>query len=175
MFDGAFADYTLMHPNIRPYPQQPQETSGVSFDSKGYIKYSLAESDYPTLIIVDPIYDDEDNVIKPGYYELALSDDERFLLLIQSKEAVAVIPVFKVEEDAKEPARLNQKKYKKQLKKEAKQRKEINEKRDKVGMPHDEEEVYMTADMVYNPKGDFYLIKYERGTIRAWGAIKRYK
>ena len=64
-------------------------------------------------------------------------------------------------------------KLEKQLKKEVKQRKEINEKRDKVGMPHDKEKVYMTADIEYNPNGSFYLIKYERGTIRAWGAIKK--
>lgn len=173
MFDGAFVDYTLMHPNIRPYPQEPQETAGITLDSKSYVRYSLAESDYPTLIIVDPIYDNNNNVIKPGYYELALSDDQRFLLLIQSKEAIAVIPVFKIEEDASESKRLNQKAYKKQLKKEEKQRKEINKKRDKVGMPHDEEKIYMEADIEYNPKGEFYLIKYERGTIRAWGAIKK--
>ena len=105
MFDGCFAEYVLMHPNIRPYPQFPQETEGTKPDSKTYVRYSLADSDYPTLIIVDPIFDNEGNVIRPGYYELALSDNQDFLLLIQSKEAVAVIPVFRVEEDAKEPER----------------------------------------------------------------------
>lgn len=173
MFEGAFADYILMDAQTRPYPMMPQETSGVSHDSKTFVRYSLADSDYPTLIIVDPIYDNAGNVIKPGYYELALSDSHEFLLLIQSKEAVAVIPVFKVEEDASAPKRLNDKKYKKELKKEEKQRKEINEKRDKVGMPHDEPKVYMEADIQYNPQGDYYLIKYERDTIRAWGAIKK--
>lgn len=173
MFEGAFADYILMDAQTRPYPMMPQETSGVSHDSKTFVRYSLADSDYPTLIIVDPIYDHAGNVIKPGYYELALSDSQEFLLLIQSKEAVAVIPVFKVEEDASAPKRLKDKKYKKELKKEEKQRKEINKKRDKVGMPHDEPKVYMEADIQYNPQGDYYLIKYERDTIRAWGAIKK--
>ena len=173
MFDGCFAEYVLMHPNIRPYPQFPQETEGTKPDSKTYVRYSLADSDYPTLIIVDPIFDNEGNVIRPGYYELALSDNQDFLLLIQSKEAVAVIPVFRVEEDAKEPERLNNKEYKKQRQKEAKQRKEINAKRDKVGIPHDEEKLYMDATIEYNETGNYYLIKYERGTIRAWGAIKK--
>jgi len=173
MFDGAFADYVLMHPNIRPDPIMPQETAGVTQDSKTYVRYSLAESEYPTLIIVDPIWDGEENVIKPGYYELALSDSHEFLLLIQSKEAVAIIPVFKVEEDAKEPERLNNKEYKKQLKKEAKQREEINKKREKVGQPPDEKKVYMEASIEFNPNGNYYLIKYERDTIRAWGAIKK--
>jgi hypothetical protein len=162
-----------MHPTTRPDPIMPQETSGITVDSKTYVRYSLAESDYPTLVIVDPIYDGDGNVIKPGYYELALSDSQEFLLLIQSKEAVAVIPVFKVEEDALEPVRLNNKKYKKELKRERKAREETNKKREKVGMPKDEEKVYMEATIEYNPNGSYYLIKYERGTIKAWGAIKK--
>lgn len=173
MFEGAFADYVLMHPNTRPYPQMPQETSGVYPASKTYTRYSLSDSYYPTLIIVDPIFDNGGDVIQPGYYELALSDNHDFLLLIQSKEAVAVIPVFKVEEDAREPERLNNKEYKKQLKKEQKEREDTNKKREKVGQPPDEEKVYMEATIEYNPNGSYYLIKYERDTIRAWGAIKK--
>lgn len=173
MFDGAFVDYTLMHPMGRVYPKMPQETSGVYPASKTYTRYSLADSDYPTLIIVDPIYDHGENVIQPGYYELALADSHEFLLLMQSKEAIAVIPVFKVEEDAKEPQRLNNKEYKKQLKKEKKEREEVNKKRAEVGMPPDEEKIFMEASIEYNPDGEYYLIKYERDTIRAWGAIKK--
>ena len=40
-------------------------------------------------------------------------------------------------------------------------------------MPPDEPKVYMDATIEYNPNGDYYLIKYERGTIKAWGAIKK--
>lgn len=173
MLEGAFVDYTLMHENIRAYPIMPQETSGITIGAQAIYRYALKESEYPTLIIVDPIYDGFGNVIPSGYYGLALSDMRNFLILIESQKAVAVIPVFKVEEDALEPARLNDKKYKKQLKKEAKERKEINEKRARAGMSPDEEKVYMEASIEYNPKGDFYLIKYERGTVRAWGAIKK--
>ncbi len=171
MLEGLYVDQVLMHENIRAYPIMPQETSGVDMGSQMIYRYSLKESDYPTLIIVDPIYDEERNVIPPGYYGLALSDARDFLILIQSKKAYAIIPVFKVEEDATEPSRLNDKKYKKQLKKEARERKEVNEKRAKAGMPPDEEKVHMEASIEYNPKG-FYLIKYERGPVRAWGAIK---
>ncbi|MBR6098948.1 hypothetical protein IKP85_04305 [bacterium] len=173
MFEGYFVDYTQMHPMGRVYPKMPQTTSGVYDASKTYVRYALRDSDYPTLIIVDPIYDNSGNTIYPGYYELALSDSHEFLLLMQSKEAVAVIPVFKVEEDAKEPERLNNKEYKKQLKKEKKEREEVNKKRAEAGMPPDEEKVYMEASIEYNPDGDYYLIKYERDTIRAWGAIKK--
>ena len=110
----------------------------------------------------------------PQYQNLIKIPQSRdFLILIQSKKAMAIIPVFKVEEDATEPERLNDKKYKKQLKKEAKERKKVNAARTKAGMPPDEEKVHMEASIEYNPKGDYYLIKYERGTIRAWGAIKK--
>ena len=62
---------------------------------------------------------------------------------------------------------------KKQLKKEAKAREDINKKRAVTGQPPDVEKVFMDASIEYNPNGDYYLIKYERGTIRAWGAIKK--
>ena len=172
MFEGMYVDQVLMHENIRAYPIMPQETSGVDLGSQAIYRYALKESDYPTLILVDPIYDNAGNVILPGYYELALSDMRDFLILIQSKKAFAIIPVFKVEEDATEPQRLNDKKYKKQLKKEAKERKKVNEERARAGMPPDEEKVHMEASIEYEPKGEYYLIKYERGTVRAWGAIK---
>ena len=78
MLEGLFVEKVLMHENIRPYPIEPQETSGLSVGSEMYYRYSLRESDYPTLIIIDPIYDGEKNVIKPGHYELALSDERDF-------------------------------------------------------------------------------------------------
>lgn len=173
MFEGLYVDQVLMHDNTRAYPIMPQETSGVGLGAQAIYRYALMESDYPTLILVDPIYDNDRNVIPSGYYELALSDNKDFLILIQSKKAYAIIPVFRIQEDASEPTRLNDKHYKKELKKEAKARKETNEKRAKVGMPPDEEKVHMEASIEYNPNGNYYLIKYERGTIRAWGAIKK--
>ncbi len=173
MFEGVYVDNILMHKNIRPNPVMPQETAGVTMGSESYFRYSLRESDYPTLTIVDPIYDNDGEIIKPGYYELALSDEKDFLILIQSKEVVAIFPVFKIEEDANEPQRLNDKKNKKRLKKEAKEREEVNQKREKAGMPPDEEKVYMDASIEYCKEGSYYLVKYERGTIRAWSAIKK--
>lgn len=172
MLEGIFAENVLKHPNIRPYPQQPQETSGYYVGSQAIYKYSLKDSDYPSLIIPDPLFDHNGGVIKPGYYELALSDSGEFLILLQSKNPIAVIPVIKIEEDAAEQTRLNNKKVKKELKKEAKARKDTNEKRAKVGMKPDEPQVFMEAEIEYNPKGKYYLIKYQRGTIKAWGAFK---
>lgn len=172
MLEGIFAENVLNHPNVRPYPQQPQETSGYYVGTQAIFRYSLKNSDYPTLIIPDPLFDNAGGMIKPGYYELALSDMRDFLILIQSKKPIAVIPVIKIEEDATEQTRLNNKIVKKELKKEAKARKDTNEKRAKVGMPEDIPQIHMEASIEYEPKGKYYLIKYQRGTVKAWGAFK---
>lgn len=172
MLEGVFAENVLTHPNVRPYPQQPQETSGYYVGTQAIYRYSLKDSDYPTLIITDPLFDNAGGVINSGYYELALSDMRDFLILIQSKNPVAVIPVIKIEEDATEAARLNNKKVKKELKKEEKARKDTNEKRAKVGMKPDEPEIHMEASIEYVSNGQYYLIKYQRGAIKAWGAFK---
>lgn len=172
MFEGIFVEKVLTQKYIRPYPQAPQETSGYYVGSQSIYRYSLKDSDYPTIIIPDPLYDNEGGIIKPGYYELALSDSREFLILLESKNPIAIIPVIKVEEDASEQERLNNKKVKKELKKEKKAREDTNKKRAKVGMPPDEPQVFTEASIEYNPKGDFYLVKYRRGTIKAWGAFK---
>ena len=173
MLEGTFTDRVLMHPTIRPYPQQPQETSGVTLGSDSIYRYSLAESDYPTLTISDYLFDKEMDFIPPGHYELALSDGWDFLLLLQSKTPIAIIPVIKVEEDLSERDRLNDPENKKRLKKEAKQREKINEKRAKAGMPPDKEDIFMEASIEYIQDGNYYLVKYVRATIKAWGVIKR--
>lgn len=167
-----YVEKVLTHPNIRPYPIEPQETSGYFVGSQSIYRYSLKDSDYPTIIIPDPLYDNAGGVITPGYYELALSDSREFLILMQSKNPRAIIPVIKIEEDATEQDRLNNKKVKKELKKEAKEREKTNKKRAKTGMPPDEPQIFMEAEIEYNPKGDYYLIKYQRDKIKAWGVFK---
>lgn len=172
MLEGMFVEKVLTQEYIRPYPQAPQETSGYFVGSQAIYRYSLKSSDYPTLIIPDPLYDNEGGVIKPGFYELALTDSRDFLILLESKNPRAIIPVIKIEEDATEENRLNNKTVKKQLKKEEKEREKTNKKRAKVGMPPDEPQIYNEASIEYIQKDDYYLIKYQRGTIKAWGAFK---
>lgn len=172
MLEGVFVEKVLTHPNIRPYPQEPQETSNYFLGSQAIFKYALKDSDYPTIIIPDPLYDNDGGIILQGYYELALTDSRDFLILMQSKTPRAVIPVIKIEEDVQEYDRLNNKTVKKQQKKEEKARKKTNEKRAKVGMTPDEPQIHMEAEIEYVPKGEYYLIKYQRGTIKAWGAFK---
>lgn len=170
MLEGIFVEKTFTHENIRPYPIEPQETSGYYVGSQAIYRYSLKESDYPTVVVPVPMYDNQGGVIHAGYYELALSDSREFLILLESKKPVAVIPVIKVEEDDTEQDRLNNKKVKKELKKGKKDREKTNKKRARVGMPPDEPKIYMEAEI--ENKGEYYLIKYQRGTIRAWGAFK---
>lgn len=173
MFEGIYTEHILMHPTIRAYPQQPQNMSGVTLGSQAIYRYSLDDSDYPTLVLANYLFDGEMDFIPPGHYELALSDDWDFFILLQSKEPKAIFPVIKVEEDESEKKWLQDPKNKKRIEKEEKERKKINEKRAKAGMPPEKEEVYMEASIEYKEDGNYYLVKYIRGTIKAWGVIKR--
>jgi len=172
IFEGAFVDDILMQKDTRPYPIMPQETSGIYTGTDTIYRYSLKSSDYPVIVIDEPIFDGHGNVLPPGHYELALSDDRKFLLILETKELRAVIPVIKIEEDMTEEERLKDKKYQKERKKEAKEREKINAKRARAGMPPDIEEVYMKATFEYIKEGGYYLIRYENGPLKAWGAIK---
>lgn len=150
-------------------------SSGLGDANSAIARYALKSSKHPNLIISDAIYDDDGNAIMPGYYELILTDDRQMLLLTQSDNIVAKIPVFKMQEDkTQEPQAQpmddkSQKKFdKEQKKKDKKNKKLIREGK----IPNAEPEIYMNASIQYKDDGNYYLIKYERGKIRAWGAIK---
>ena len=168
MLEGIYTETIMNFKEIRPYPVEPQETSGVSLGSQSIYRYSLKDSDYPTLVLVENITDGEGHKIPSGHYELALSDERDFLILMQTKNPVAIIPTFKIEE---EKIRTD-KKYLKIKKKQEKEREKTNKKRAKKGMPPDVEKIYMDASIEYVKEGNYYLIRYERDRIRAWGAIK---
>ena len=95
MIEGVYVDNIMMHSETRVYPTQPQITAGLIVGTQAIYRYALRESSYPTLSLVDELSDGQGNVIPPGHYELALSDDRDFLILIQSKQPIAIIPVFK--------------------------------------------------------------------------------
>ncbi|MFA7659027.1 MAG: hypothetical protein WCY19_06315 [Candidatus Gastranaerophilaceae bacterium] len=150
-------------------------SAGIQDKDKGYAKYGPKSSTNPNLLIVNPIYDDDRNVIMPGFYELILSADRTMLILEQSGQVVATFPVFKIEEDKSQEQvsqpmdNKSQKKFDKNQKKQVKKNKKLV-KQGKI--PDGEPEIYTNATVQYDDKGDYYLIKYERGKIRAWGAIK---
>ena len=108
-----------------PYPVIP---SGITVHQKPIYRYSIPTDEQPTLIIVDYIPDHNGNFIKPGHYQLALSDDKEFLYLIESKDLIAIIPVFKIDENKSELNKLYA--SKKELTKE--QKKARNKKKRQV-------------------------------------------
>ena len=72
MLEGVYVDNIMMHSETRVYPTEPQITAGLTVGSQSFYKYSLRESTYPTLSIVDEISDARGNTIPAGHYELAL-------------------------------------------------------------------------------------------------------
>lgn len=156
---------------LMPYPPYPTYSSGVKDSDNAIYRYAHKTSDYPNLMLIEPLYDNEGNVILPGYYSLVLSDDRSILYLVQGEKIYADIPVFKVEEDKKAVEKLRDKKYQKKLAKQAKKEAKSDAKRAKQGIPPQEKTVHMDAGIEYQTEGKYYLIKYERDRIRAWGAI----
>lgn len=147
--------------------------SGIKDTDKGIIRYAYPSTTYPNLIIADPICDNDGNTIMPGYYELALSYDRQTLILLQNGNMVATIPVFKYEEDKEMGKQIqNYKELKAQRKEEAKKEKQ-NKDRAKKCLPPIDKPIYMNATIEYDAGGDYYLVKYEREKIKAWGAIRK--
>lgn len=174
MLEGVYVDNIMMHSETRVYPLEPQITAGILDGTQSFYKYGLRESSYPTLSLVDELKDAQGNTIAPGHYELALSDERDFFILIQSKQAIAIIPVFKVEVDMSQYEQVRDKKSLKRKKKEEKEIAKTNKKRARQGMPpiNDEQDIYQEASIEWIPSGSYYLIRYERADVKAWGAIK---
>lgn len=174
MLEGVYVDNIMMHSETWVYPTEPQITAGLITGTQSIYKYGLRESSYPTLSLVDELKDSQGNIIPPGHYELALSDERDFFILTQSKQALAIIPVFKVEVEMSEYSQIHDKKSLKKKKKEEKEIEKTNKKREKQGLPpvNEEQDIYQEASIEWIPSGAYYLIRYERGDVKAWGAIK---
>lgn len=174
ILEGMYFENAIMHSETRVYPQFPTATSGLVEGTDAVYRYGLRESSYPTLVIVDEIQDGKGHYIPSGHYELALSDDRQFLLLLEAKELRAIIPVFKVEVSMDETPQVHDYKSLKAKQKKDKEIWKTNRKRERKGMPpvNDEEQIYQEASIEYNKDGKYFLIRYERGDVKAWGAIK---
>jgi hypothetical protein len=172
--EGMFYENLMLHSETRPYPQYPTITAGLMVGTQAIYRYGLRESSYPTLSIVDEITDGQGHIIPPGHYELALSDDRQFLILIESKQPLAIMPVFKVEVTMDEKPQIHDAKSLRAKNKKEKEIAKTNRRREKKGMPpvNREEEIYQEATMEYIKDGGYFLIRYERGDVKAWAAIK---
>lgn len=185
MIDGivtpAIRDIDYLAP-CAPYPAIP---SGITAGQDTVYRYSIPTDEQPTLSVVDYIPDFNGNFLKPGYYQLALSDDREFLYLIESRNLIAVIPVFKLAENEEELKKYRDKQSltkseQKELKKEERKSKRqekfqkiIDAKYAKTGATLPKKDyIHMEATIEYIKEGGYYLLMYEKGYIRAWGAVK---
>lgn len=178
-------DYTYtIKPNLKNVEGATTYSSPSGlFDGQDSIyRYAYPSTPEPILTIVDYIPDYNGNFIKPGHYILALSDDKEFLLLIESHKLIAVIPVFKISENKEELQKMynqieeeksgkNKKKKKFETKNERVKRL-VDTTKDIRGETQTEDFTYRNASIEYIKDGAYYLITYENGYIRAFGAIK---
>ena len=178
----ALRDIDYLAP-CAPYPMTP---SGITVYENTIYRYAIPTDEQPVLAIIDYIPDYNGNFIKPGHYQLALSDDKEFLYLIESKNLIAVIPVFKLAEDESELKKYRDKNReltkseKKEVEKKAREQKRKDKIREIIEMnyaktgatPPPKDYIHMEASIDYIKEGGYYLIRYEKGFIRAWGAIK---
>lgn len=169
-------------PNLRVidetllYPKYP---SGLLENQSPLHRYQHSNMNEPVLRLNEYIYDYNGDCIPPGMYELALSDNKEFLLLIESHNLVAVIPVFKLSQNQAEVEKYRQnqeehnKKHKKlKIKNQERIQKILREKYAEEAISPPEDFIYMNATIEYVEEGGYYLVTYENGMYRAWGAIK---
>jgi len=169
-------------PNVRVIDEQllyPVYPSGLIEYQDAIVRYQHSNLKEPVLKLADYIYDYNGNYIPPGMYELALSDDKEFLLLIESHKLIAVIPVFKLAENLAEVERIRKEKKQKsrKLKRPKVRYREkmeaiLRRKYAETAITPPEEYTYMNAEIEYVEDGGYYLLTYENGMYRAWGAIK---
>ncbi len=179
MIDRATPPNVRVNDETKLYPRYP---SGLLENQSTLYRYGYSDCKHPILRISDYISDYNGKYLKPGLYELALSDDKEFLLFIQSGELMAVIPVFKLAENQAEVEKYKKErdmntgkiKYKPERTRfqerlhKALQRKYAED----AITPEPEEYVYQNATIEYMPEAGYYLVTYENGMYRAWGAIK---
>ena len=148
-------------------------SSGVKAEDKAIYKYAYPSSEYPVLILPNKIFDNTDNYIENGYYTLALSEDKKFLLLIQSCTLKAKIPVTKIEEtpqtqeEIDEEKQLVSKMEEYRLKRKFKKFKEAEK---KINDLKRRKQTLMSADIFDSGMG-YYILKYTNQNIKAWGYI----
>jgi len=171
---------------LAPCAPYPAIQSGVVAGQQAIYRYSVPTDEQPTLAIVNYIPDYNGNFISPGHYQLALSNDREFLYLLQSKNLIAVIPVFKLDENESELKKYRDKNReltsseRKKVEREERRKKREKKREDMIKKKYAEtgatlpkkDYVHMEAHIDYIKQGGYYLIRYEKGVLRAWGAIK---
>ncbi len=155
--------------------ERPTYPSGIVEGKKTIYQYSYPSNQYPILLLPQPLFDEGGDSIKDGYYIVALSDDNKYLLLIQSNELKAKIPVLKyeelkpnqeeIEEEAAIKARLQKAQEKRKLKKYRAAEDDLKNFKTRLYSK-------MSVD-IYDSGQGYYLVKYWRREKKALGVIAK--
>lgn len=155
---------------LLPYPSCP---SGLFTEQNPIYTHGYETSEYPILIIPNKIYDNSGNFLNPGYYSAALSDDKKFILLIESNLLKAKLPVASLVEEQKKDSELREEAEILQNLENAKikrKKKKIVQYEDMLRKFKQREQAKMSAELFDSGKG-YYILKYKKGIVRATGVI----
>lgn len=152
----------------------PDDKSGLMPWHNPVYDFGYKQSPYPTLILSYTLYDEDRDYIPPGYYELALSNDKKFLLLSESKILKAKIPVVKLVEDEKalkaSKEKMDELNANLQTYTIKNKRKKIKEVKLEI-QEHTKRIQLSTKAEIEDTKQGYYIIKYEKDFTKAWGYV----
>lgn len=151
--------------------------SGEEEQHKPIYEYAYPESDYPVIRIPFPIFDNDKNYLPDGFYIIAISQDRKSLLLIQSSVLKAKVPIIKLVEKMRTDEELAERseiveKYEKYMSR-GNQRKAKKYEKDLETFTK-REKARMKASIEYDASLAAYVIKYEDAFRSAIGTVKRW-
>lgn len=157
-------------PKIREFEDiltYPAYGTGIYDRDKAVYTLSLDKTKNPNMIC-PYILKDGENTLEPGYYEVALSDDRRYLLLIQSRELKALVPTTKVvvqkrNNDFEKRAKEIEQERQKLIKKKKTTKKLDAELANMI-------ELELSAKISDSQNG-YYIVEYKKHNTYAWGYI----
>ena len=163
-----FDDFKI--PKIREFEDLttfPAYETGIYERDKALYRLKLDKTKNPNMICPYELKDGEET-LSPGYYEVALSDDKRYFLLIQSRELKALVPAIKVIQQKRSNA------YEKRVSEIEEERKKLQKKRKTTQKLDDElanmQELELNAKISDSKQG-YYIIEYKKFDTYAWGYV----
>ena len=151
----------------------PTYPSGLVDGDSSIYKYAYPASKYPVIILPEDLHDNDGNSISNGYYSIALSDDKKFLLLIQSNNLRAKIPVATYKENDlsdEEKNELDDINKNIELAKEKHKLKKYKQAQLDLKNYYLRQQVKMKAEILDSQQG-YYLIRYKNQNVNATGVI----
>lgn len=148
--------------------------SGNKNEDEPIYKHAYPNTKYPIIIIPDKILlDDNSSFLNPGYYEVAISNDEKFLLLIQAKKLVLKVYIINFEKKIKDTKLYEDEAILKEKLEEfkfKKKRKKVLEIEDALNIIERKKSFNIKAQFITN-QPRHYIIKYEDENYKATGYI----